>query len=110
MSISTYFGAFLDGFTAAGLARELTIPGEPVLGLAPVSGTLPGTLVSDLRSSPWPLYVGQGDFKRRVLQVRLDTESRTMFFLTESGEVQEVQIEETSLHDSFISASHRHVT
>ena len=45
MSASTIFGAFLDGFTGAGLTRKLSIPGEPILGFAPAP---PSSLESSL--------------------------------------------------------------
>jgi hypothetical protein len=51
MSASTIFGAFLDGFTGAGLTRKLSIPGEPILGFAPAPSSLESSLSLALKNS-----------------------------------------------------------
>jgi hypothetical protein len=92
--MTTFFGSFLDGFTGAGLARKLTIPGEPVLGFAPSSVAFPEIVLSNLRAG-LKIYVRDAEIQRRVLEVKLDIKSGNLLvkFESPSGEIKQAQVE-----------------
>jgi hypothetical protein len=89
-NLSTFFSAFLDGFTGAGLTRKLSIPGEPILGFAPSFEDPAEMAVAHPSRSGVLLSVtvsGQiGPFHGRIREIRYVSDSRTFDMVVESPE------------------------
>jgi len=106
VSISSFLRPFLDGFTGAGLARKLTIPGEPIPGFAPIQGTLSEIFLGDYKGQYWHIHFGNRKVKLKILDARIDAHSGNLFFTTESasGKVHEVHVEKDSIPSNMASA------
>jgi hypothetical protein len=88
----TFFSSFLDGFTGAGLAGELSVPGEPAIGFAPSPDEelidRPQVFTADVQDVAFGPANGQGTSRelRTVLRrVSLDTRSGKFTLVTESA-------------------------
>jgi hypothetical protein len=99
---TSFFGAFLDGFTGAGLARKLSIPGEPIPGFAP-SSTDPQTVTADFAGRRLSLILTDPEQESRTLQpvreIRYENASRKFIMVVESasGEVSQILLEADSV-------------
>ena len=106
MSISSFLGPFLDGFTGAGLARKLTIPGEPIPGFAPIQGTLPESFLDRYKGHYWQIRFGGRKVTLKILDAWIDADSGNLMFKTESasGKIREVRVETDLLSPTMASA------
>jgi hypothetical protein len=94
-----FFASFLDGFTGAGIARMLSVPGEPILGFAPIANPFPDVVIANLRNSKKLINLRRGRVELRVLEIRLDAKSGNLVSITESasGKVRKVHVEGNAL-------------
>lgn len=88
----TFFSSFLDGFTGAGLAGELSVPGEPAIGFAPSSREHTADpshiFIADLEEIPLVPLSGQVSSREpraTLRRVSLDTRSGKFTLVTESA-------------------------
>ena len=106
MSIGSFWGPFLDGFTGAGFVRKLTIPGEPIPGFAPIQGTLQEDFLDRYRGHYWQIRFGKRNVKLKILDAWIDTDTGNLMFKVESvsGKVREVRVETDLLSPTMASA------
>jgi hypothetical protein len=106
MSATSFFGSFLDGFTGAGLARKLAIPGDPIPGFAPSQESLSQVFLDQFRGQDWHFRLGKKKIKVKVLEAWIDAYSGNLMFTvrSESGKVREVHLERDAMSPDLASA------